>query len=192
MLNKRPFGRKWALLLDEGGPGAIWFAALGPAFKPRYSVKEEFRRLKLCHKDFIDGDKKGVRFDRHMFTAYADESCRHWRAWMEDVGIPINADVDPPKVQLGDRFYRGGFNEGTRSYNVELFSPNEIKTYITNRTIGDGSSGISDWEYHLTEHSPWSSEEPCCAVWNKPRIQVFETEIPELGKGLRATKVCSI
>jgi hypothetical protein len=155
-------------------------------------VKEEFRRLTLCHKDFIDGDKKSVRFDRNMFTAYADKSFRHWRAWMEDVGIPINTDVDPPKVQVDDLFYCGGFNEGTKTYNVELFTPNEIKLYITNRTIGDGSSGIPGWENHVVNHSAWSHEEPCCAVWNKPPIQVYETEIPKLGKGLMATEVCII
>lgn len=155
-------------------------------------MKEEFRRLTLRHKDFIDGDKKGVRFDRNMFTAYADKSFRHWRTWMVDVDIPINTDVDPPKVQVDDLFYRGGFNEGTKTYNVELFTPNEIKSYITNRTIGDGSSGTLGWEKHVANHSAWSHEKPCCAVWNKPPIQVYETEIPELGKGLMATEVCII
>ncbi|KAG4426941.1 hypothetical protein IFR05_017576, partial [Cadophora sp. M221] len=186
-LNERALGRKWALLFDEGGPGAIWFAASGPASKPRYSLREEFRCLNLYHKDFIDGNKKSVRLNRNVFTAYADQSFRHWRAWMEEAGIPINTDVDPPKVQVDDLFYRGGFNEGTKTYSVELFTPNEIKLYITNRTIGDGSSGKPDWEYHVANHSAWSHEK-CCAVWNKPPIQVYETEIPELGKGLMATE----
>ncbi|KAG4427069.1 hypothetical protein IFR05_017448, partial [Cadophora sp. M221] len=125
-INLLALGRKWALLFDEGGPGAIWFAASGPTSKPRYSLREEFHCLNLYHKDFINVD---------------------------------------------DLFYRGGFNEGTKTYSVELFTPNEIKLYITNRTIGDGSSGKPDWEYH-----------------NKPPIQVYETEIPELGKGLMATE----
>lgn len=111
---------------------------------------------------------------------------------MEDYGIPIDATLDPPMVQPGDMFYRGAFNEGARTYNVEMFSPKEIKTYITNRTVGTGSSGIPDWEEHITKHGVWSRKYPCCAVWNKPPIQVFDTEIPELGRALRATRVCII
>jgi len=111
---------------------------------------------------------------------------------MENFGIPIDAALDPLKVPLGGRFYRGSFNKGTSTYNVGLFSTNEIKTFITNRTVGDGFSGIPEWETHVAKHSAWSRKLPCCAVWNKPPIQVFDTEIPELGKALRAIMVYTI
>jgi hypothetical protein len=110
---------------------------------------------------------------------------------MEDFGIPIDAAVDPVIVQPGDRFYRDGYNKETRSYNVKRFSETEIKTFVTNRTIGAGSSGIPGWEKHIAEHSRWSREYPCCAVWNSPPILVVETEIRELRKALIATQVSS-
>jgi hypothetical protein len=130
-----------------------------------------------------------IQKDRHIITAMLDRRCDHWRSLMESHGFHIDITLDPPKVQLGDRFYRDTFDKGTRTYNVELFSPNETRNYIANRVVEGGPSGTLAWGEHL-KHDPWCRKHACCAVYDpNPPIQVFNTEIEVLGKGLRATQV---
>jgi hypothetical protein len=146
----------------------------------------------FCHREFIEGPMKLIRQDRHIFTAMADQKLP-WRPLMEQLGIAIDLTLDPPRVQLGERFYRGPFNKETMTYNVELFSPNENNSYIANRVVESRRSMIhKHWEEHL-DHDPWCREHPCCAVYEpNPPIQVFDTEISVLGKGLRAIQVCVV
>lgn len=108
---------------------------------------------------------------------------------MEGHGIHIQNTLDPPQVQVGDRFFRDTFDQRSATYQVGVFSANETKNYIVNRIVADNTSGTVEYGEHL-KHKPWCRKHPCCAVWTpNPPIQVFETEIKELGKALRATQV---
>jgi hypothetical protein len=112
---------------------------------------------------------------------------------MEQLGILIDVTLDCPRVQVGERFYRGSFNKETITYNVELFSLNENNNYIANRFVASRNSMIHEhWEEHLS-HDPWCRENPCCAVYesNLP-IQVFDIEISMLRIALKAIQVCVV
>ena len=135
---------------------------------------------------------KLIRQDRNVFTAMADQRLP-WRPLMEQLGVPVDMALDPLKVRLGERFYRGPFKDETSTYDIELFSRNESKNYIANRVIDSGHNTTHiNWEEHL-DHDPWCREYLCCAVYEpNPPIQVFETEIAALGKGLRAIQVYGV
>jgi hypothetical protein len=135
------------------------------------------------------------QLNRHIFTAWADarvdEGGRRWRQLLESVGIHIDDTIDPPRVQPGERYrlQRGNFDEATQTYDIKLFSPTESKTYILNSSIGEGSSGVKDWEAHLD--CPPECRCLPCAVWKPPPVLIVETEIekPNLGKTIVATQV---
>jgi hypothetical protein len=189
ILCERRYGKKMCLFDMYAGRAGLLFLIQGPPSAPKYSARHRFGRSPLCHLDFIEGHMKIFREDRHIFTAMADRRCGHWRSLMESHGFHIDITLNPPKVQLGNRFYRGAFDEGTKTYNVELFSPNETRNYIANRVVEGGPIGTSDWGEHL-KHNPWCRKYPCCAVYEpNPPIQAFDTEIPVLGIALRATQV---
>jgi len=108
---------------------------------------------------------------------------------MESHGIDVDDTLDPKIVSIGDRFFRGTFDEEAKTYKVELFSRDENENYIANRIVVGDSGETSDWGEHL-KHDLWCRKYPCCSVWTpNPPMQPFDTEIPELRKGLRATQV---
>ncbi|PVH73940.1 hypothetical protein DL98DRAFT_519590 [Cadophora sp. DSE1049] len=158
-------------------------------------MKRRLHRLPLSDKDFDDeGYMRSIQHNRHIFTAWldarVDKGGRRWRDLLKSVGIHIDNTLDPPRVQPGDRYrlYRGIFNEVTKTYYAELFSSKESKSYILNGGIGEGSSGVKDWEAHLD--CPAECRCLHCAVWKPPPVLIVETELknPNLGKTIIATQ----
>ena len=191
-LNERDIGSKLCMLIEHGGPASGLFLARGPPHLKVYSIKHRLQRLKFGEKDFEEkGYMRRFQHNRHIFTAWADARWGNWRQLLEGVGVYIDNALDPPRVQSGDeyRLYRGIFDEMTRTYCVELFSSKESATYILNSGIGEGSSGVEDWEIHLD--CPVECRCLRCAVWKPPPVLVVETEIknPCLGKTIVATQV---